>query len=195
VARIKGIKSSAALMVAVVALISALGGGAVAGVTISKLNKKEKKQVKRISKRISKKQARKLDKRIELLPGPNGPKGPKGDAGEDATNLFAYIRDTASDTLSTDQATIAYGEGVTAVEDPDNSFTYTLSFDRSLSGCVVQANTGTGRPRGTASSYLATVSHVSLEDAGIATNQARVSFYKPDFTSSYDTSFMVTAFC
>jgi hypothetical protein len=188
-ARIKAIRSSAALMVAVVALVSALGGGAVAGVTISKLNKKEKKQVKRISKRVSKKQARKLDKRIELLPGP------KGETGEDATNLFAYIRDTASDTASTDQATIAYGEGVTAVEDPDNSFTYTLSFDRSLAGCVVQANTGTGRPRGTASSYLATVSHVSLEDAGIAANQARVSFYKPDFMSSYDTSFMVTAFC
>lgn len=184
-ARIKGIRSSAALVVAVVALVSALGGGAVAGVTISKLNKKETKQVKR----ISKKQARKLDKRIELLPGP------KGETGEDATNLFAFIRDTASDTVSTDEATIAYGEGVTAVEDPDNSFTYTLSFDRSLAGCVVQANTGTGRPRGTASSYLATVSHVRLEDTGLAANQARVSFYKPDFTSSYDTSFMVTAFC
>ena len=184
-ARIKGIGSSAALMVAVVALVSALGGGAVAGVTISKLNKKETKQVKR----ISKKQARKLDKRIELLPGP------KGETGEDATNLFAYIRDTASDTASTDEATIAYGEGVTAVQDPDNSFSYTLSFDRGLAGCVVQANAGTGRPRGTASSYLATVSHVVLEEAGLAANQARVSFYKPDFTSSYDTSFMVTAFC
>jgi hypothetical protein len=191
-ARIKGIRSSAALIVAVLALITALGGGAVAGVTISKLNKKEKKQVKRISKRISKKQARKLDRRIKLLPGPTGP---KGDAGADATNFFAYIRDTASDTYSTDEATIAYGEGVSAVEDPDNSFTYTLSFDRDLTGCVVQANAGTGRPRGTASSYLATVSHVSLENPGLATNQARVSFYKPDFTSSYDTSFMVTAFC
>jgi mevalonate kinase len=188
-ARIKGIRSSAALMVAVVALVSALGGGAVAGVTISKLNKKEKRQVKRISRRISKKQARKLDKRIELLPGP------KGDAGEDATKLFAYIRDTASDTSSTDDATIAYGEGVTAVDDPENSASYTVSFDRSLAGCVVQANAGTGRPRGTASSYLATVSHVSLEDPGIAANQALVRFYKPDFTSSYDTSFMVTAFC
>lgn len=191
-ARIKGTRSSAALVVSVVALISALGGGAVAGVTISKLNKKETKQVKRISKRVSKKQARKLDRRIELLPGPQGP---KGDAGEDATNLFAYIRDTASDTTSTDKATIAYGEGVTAVEDPDNSFTYTLSFDRGLAGCVVQANAGTGRPRGTASSYLTTVSHVTLEGTGVAPNQARVSFYKPDFTSSYDTSFMVTAFC
>ena len=43
----------------------------------SKLNKKEKNQVKR----LSKKQARKLDKRIELLPGPQGPAGPKGATG------------------------------------------------------------------------------------------------------------------
>ncbi len=39
--RIKGSGPSAALIVAVVALVAALGGGAVAGVTISKLNKKE----------------------------------------------------------------------------------------------------------------------------------------------------------
>lgn len=188
-------RKSPALVVAVIALTAALAGTAVGGVAVTALNKKEKKQVKRISKRVAKKQARKLDKRIELLPGPQGPSGPAGPAGEDATKLFAYIRDEASDTLSTTEATIAYGEGVTAVEDPDNAFTYTLSFDRSLAGCVVQANAGTGRPRGSASSFLTTVSHVRLEDAGIAANQAEVSFYKPDFTSSYDTSFMVTAFC
>lgn len=74
---IKQAKSSAALTVAVVALIAALGGGAVAGVTVSKLNQKEKKQVKR----ISKKQAKKLDKLISLKPGPQGEKGPKGDVG------------------------------------------------------------------------------------------------------------------
>jgi hypothetical protein len=184
-------RQSPVLVVAVVALVAGLAGTAVGGVAVTALSKKEKKQVKRISKRVAKKQARKLDKRIELLPGPRGPIGPAGPTGADATNLFAFIRDTASDTASTDEATIAYGEGVTAVEDPDNSFSYTLSFDRSLAGCVVQANTGTGRPRGAASSFLTTVSHVALEDTGLAANQARVSFYKPDFTSSYE----VTAFC
>jgi integrin beta 3 len=75
---IKRTKSSAALIVAVVALVAALGGGAVAGVTISKLNNKEKKQVKRIAKR----KAKQLDRRIELKPGPPGEEGPKGDTGE-----------------------------------------------------------------------------------------------------------------
>jgi hypothetical protein len=57
--RIKGTKSSAALLVAVIALVAALGGGAVAGVTISKLNKKERKQVKKIAKKQAKKQSKK----------------------------------------------------------------------------------------------------------------------------------------
>ncbi len=57
--RIKGKRPSAALVVAIVALVAALGGGAVAGVTISKLNKKEKKQVTKIAKKEGKKQAEK----------------------------------------------------------------------------------------------------------------------------------------
>jgi mevalonate kinase len=92
--RIKGTKSSAALLVAVIALVAALGGGAVAGVTISKLNKKERKQVKR----LSKKQAKKLDRRIELLPGPRGPAGPKGDTGSAAA--FAHVEYTGTVTES-----------------------------------------------------------------------------------------------
>jgi hypothetical protein len=72
--RIKGAKPSPALLVAVVALVAALGGGAVAGVAVTALNKQEKKQVKK----ISKKQARKLDKKIELTPGPKGDQGPPG---------------------------------------------------------------------------------------------------------------------
>ena len=69
-------KSSPALLVAVVALVAALGGTAVGGVAITVLNKKERKQVKKI--------AKKLDRKIELKPGPKGDigaQGPKGDTG------------------------------------------------------------------------------------------------------------------
>jgi hypothetical protein len=66
--RFKGTKPSAALIVAVIALVAALGGGAVAGVTISKLNKKERKQVKRIAKQQGKKQSkRQITKREPTL--------------------------------------------------------------------------------------------------------------------------------
>lgn len=47
------------MVVAVVALVAALGGGAVAGVAITSLNKKEKRQVKKIAKKEGKRQARK----------------------------------------------------------------------------------------------------------------------------------------
>jgi hypothetical protein len=124
--RIKGMKSSAALTVAVVALVAALGGGAVAGVTISKLNRGEKKQVKRISKR----QARKLDRKIK------------------STNLFAYVRDSGG----VEDATVEYGEGTSGVDDPagGNDFfdPYVVTFDRNLAGCVAQATSGLGEPDG-----------------------------------------------
>ena len=68
--RIKRAKPSPALLVAVVALVAALGGGAVAGVAVTSLNKEDKKQVKKI--------AKKLDKKIELTPGPKGDQGPPG---------------------------------------------------------------------------------------------------------------------
>ena len=57
--RIKQAKPSAALIVAVVALVAALGGGAVAGVAVTSLNKKDKKQVTKIAKKQGKKQAKK----------------------------------------------------------------------------------------------------------------------------------------
>lgn len=76
--RIRFRRPSAALLVATVALVTALAGGAVAGVTISKLNKKERSQVKRIAER----KAKRLDKKIELQPGPQGVAGPQGQRGE-----------------------------------------------------------------------------------------------------------------
>lgn len=76
--RINQAKPSPALLVAVIALVAALGGGAVAGVAVTSLSKKDKKQVTK----IAKKQAKKLDKKIELKPGPEGDKGDPG-----ATNV------------------------------------------------------------------------------------------------------------
>ena len=69
--KIKRGRPSPAMLVAIVALVAALGGSAVAEVaSTSKLSKKERQQTKK----IAKKQAKKLDKKIELTPGPQGPK-------------------------------------------------------------------------------------------------------------------------
>jgi hypothetical protein len=61
--RIKQAQPSAALIVAVIALVAALGGGAVAGVAVTSLNKQDKKQVKKISKKQGKKQGKKQAKK------------------------------------------------------------------------------------------------------------------------------------
>ena len=61
--RIKQAKPSAALFVAVIALVAALGGGAVAGVAVTSLNKKDKKQVTKIAKKQGKKQGKKQAKK------------------------------------------------------------------------------------------------------------------------------------
>ena len=92
-------KPSPALLVAVVALVAALGGGAVAGVTVNALNKKEKEQVKRISKKQAKKQIEKVPTgpRGEQGPkGDDGAPGPKGDDGDPAASYWAVVNSDGS---------------------------------------------------------------------------------------------------
>ena len=174
--RIKGAKPSAALIVAVIALVAALGGGAVAGVAVTSLNKKDKKQVKKI--------AKKLDKKIALEPGPSGPKGEKGDPGQDATNLFAYVRDTGG----LQEATVEYGDGVSGVTDPAgaNDFfdPYVVTFDRNLGGCVAYGASGLGEPDG--GTWTAGPNAMFADVDG---STVRVH------SSGGDTAFMLSVFC
>ena len=197
--RIKQAKPSAALIVAVIALVAALGGGAVAGVAVTSLKQNERKQVKKISKR----QAKKLDKKIALTPGPKGDQGlqgeqgPKGDQGlqgdpgEDATHLFAYIQDTGN---TDDEAALGYGDGAVSVSDPDgdNSITspgpYVVTFDRDLSECVANATTGRGDPAGVGTGSfiaptIATVKGATVEVAALTSGGFK------------DTSFMLSVVC
>ena len=91
------------------ALVAALGGGAVAGVTISKLNNKEKKQVKKISKKQAKKQVKGIPVGPEGPAGPQGqtgPQGPKGDpAGTSAVARFQTSDPAPTPPMVTAQAT------------------------------------------------------------------------------------------
>jgi hypothetical protein len=95
--RIKRAKPSPALLVAVVALVAALGGGAVAGVAVTSLNKKEKNQVKKIARKQAKKQVKKIPAGAAGPAGAVGPAGPKGGAGPkglDANALqFVSVKD------------------------------------------------------------------------------------------------------
>ena len=64
------------LLVAVVALVAALGGGAVAGVAVTSLSKTETKKVRKIAKNQA-------NKAVAGIPaGPNGDQGPAGPGGD-----------------------------------------------------------------------------------------------------------------
>jgi hypothetical protein len=122
--RIKPAKPSPAFLIAVVALVAALGGTAVGGVVASKLSGKEKKQVTK----IARKQAKKLDKKIELKPGPKGEQGPPG--ATDVTLRFGPgstmvgAGHFTSDTASCEAGEVAVGGGYFALGDATHSRVY-----------------------------------------------------------------------
>lgn len=75
--RIHSKLGTAGLIVAIVAMVAALAGGAYAA---SGLNPKQKKEVKKIAKSESKKWSKKFSKRF-AIPGPAGPAGAAGPTG------------------------------------------------------------------------------------------------------------------
>jgi hypothetical protein len=121
--------------------------------------------------------------------GLQGEPGTPGAPGRDATKLFAFIRDTGP----SNTASIAYGSGVTALTDPVSaSSSYLVTFDRNLTGCVVQAVPGFGDPGGSGAGadYAAPIVAMSLGSA----NQVGVLWHNTS-DAAVDTSFMITAFC
>ena len=128
----------------------------------------------------------------QLPEGPQGPQGPQGQrglAGQDATKLFAYIRDSG-DAGST--ASIQYGSGVSAVTDPAGGSIYIVTFDRSLQNCVIDAIPGFGDPGGSSSFYTG-LAMPSINLSAGSPSQAEVGFTYSG--PQIDTSFMISAFC
>jgi hypothetical protein len=125
--------------------------------------------------------------------GDQGPQGARGPAGQDATKLFGYIRDFGTG----DTANVEYGNGVTAVSDGAGAGTYTVTFNRDLTGCVVLAQQGIGLsptpPTGSASTIGPAHADVEL---GFTSNhnQAVVTWYNGSNLVA-DTAFTITAFC
>src|SRR5680860_1090998 len=112
--RIKRAKPSPALLVAVVALVAALGGGAVASVAVTSLNKEDKKQVKKIAKKQGKKQAKKqIDRKA---PGLSVASAKTADSATTAGD---------ADTVDGKQANELETNSAYAQASPDNSLTTT----------------------------------------------------------------------
>jgi hypothetical protein len=116
------------------------------------------------------------------------PRGATGAPGKDATNLFAYVRD---ESVNVGDAFVFYGKGVTAVDDGPVAGDYTVTFNRSVYGCVVIPVAGTGDPQGTTmpANGRARVNMVSGSPA-----QVQILF-EDDAGTDVDTPFMIAAFC
>jgi hypothetical protein len=124
-------------------------------------------------------------------PGTPGQKGDPGTPGQNATKLFAYVDDFSANTT----AAVQYGDGVTGATDPTGDNAYTVTFDRSLQNCVVEAQPGFGDPTASAGDVDAT--GVITMNKGGQHDQVGVQFTRPGATNdpTVDTSFVITAFC
>ena len=130
-------------------------------------------------------------------PGPPGEPGTPGTPGQDATNLFAYVRDPG--TGDTANALIQYGKGAISVVEPQpatDDGVYDVTFDQSVANCVAQAQIGMGDPQGpVALPGGGWTSFTGLAaDPGNNPNIVRVVTYLPGF-GSRDASFQITVFC
>jgi hypothetical protein len=116
------------------------------------------------------------------------PAGPQGLPGQDATNLFAYIRDQGDGAA----ANVVYGKGVTAVSETAFAGEYRVTFDRSVLNCVAHATSGEGDPHGGAASTEQGAAAVFMQTD--AAEVIEVVFDDAAGAGS-DTSFLVSAFC
>src|SRR3954452_14245832 len=131
----------------------------------------------------------------ELPAGPRGATGARGQPGapgQDATNLFAYIRDDGD----ADTANVEYGSGVIGVDDdaPPGAGHYTVTFNRSLVNCVVVAAQGIGNPGGSGGASTIGPAHPDLFVGLSGASQVTVTFYNGSNVTT-DTAFMITALC
>ena len=128
----------------------------------------------------------------EGIQGAPGPKGDPGTPGQSAVKLFAYI-DDFSDTAT---AAVQYGNGVTAVDDPSGNNAYTVTFDRNLQNCVVEAQPEFGYPTGNAGASDTATGLISMNYNNIH-NQVSVKFRQVTLANAptVNSSFVITAFC
>ena len=122
---------------------------------------------------------------------PEGKQGPEGERGQAATKLFAFINDGINPPNET--AKIVYGNGVTSVTDPSGDGSYTVTFDQSLTKCVVYAQPGAAEGGGTAFNGDAIPSVEILENP--EDNKASVALYSAEAKADLDSAFFIAAFC
>lgn len=112
-------------------------------------------------------------------PGPAGPAGTPGSPGTSASKLFAHVKDDG--TLS------PVAQGATSAT-RNSQGAYTVTFDRSLTGCVAVAQVGFVQ------GVLGSFSSETFAQTVVHTNDVLVNLFKAD-TSAIDGNFNLIVFC
>ena len=191
--------ASPAMIVACVALIVALGGVSYAAGMLPKNSvgsaQLQKKSVSGAKLKKNAVTAAKVkngsllsaDFKAGQLPagqqGPKGDTGPRGIAGlrgESATKLFAAIRA---------DGVLLHGSGVTS-STSSSAGNFTVTFDRSLDGCVATANYYNENPSG----GYNVVNHFALSRMANP-NQLSVYIYNSSMSKGFGVPFSIVVFC
>jgi hypothetical protein len=205
--RIRTSRPSPAIIVAVLALIAALAGTAVAGPNAS-TSAVSKKKVKKIAKKQAVKQINELAPGLSVANAVNAQNAANADNANSAadanalggiapsgfaTRLFAYVRVDLPSTYE-----VEYGRGVTGVTSTGTAGEYDVTFNRNVAGCVAHATPGIGSPRGgDLDANLTTFAGVLVDPDDTPGSQdkvVRAQFYNAGGTPT-DTSFLITLFC
>ena len=117
-----------------------------------------------------------------------GAVGPQGKPGQDATHLYAYIRDNGDGVA----ASVAYGNGVIGVTETAFPGEYAVQFDRSVSNCVAHATSGEGDPHGATATTDSGAAAIYMQTG--PPEEIEIVF-EDDLGNDSDTSFLVSAVC
>jgi hypothetical protein len=185
---------SYANVMATIAVFVALGGSSYAAITLSKNSVKSKHigkgQVKRsdigknavTSAKVKNFSLLAQDFRAGQLPsGPPGQQGSQGPPGEPATKLFAAV---ALD------GKLVHGTGVTAAV-RESAGNYTVTFDRSLDGCVGTASYYNENPF---SGFNAT-NHFALTRVNNQPTRLSVFIWNSSLNQAFSVPFSIVVFC
>jgi len=205
--QISALRPSAAIVVAVLALVAALAGTAVAGRDVS-TSAVSKKKVKKIAKKQAVKQINELAPGLSVAHADTAETAETADTANIAANanalggiapsgfatrLFAYVRVDLPSTYE-----VEYGRGVTGVTSTGTAGEYDVTFNRNVAGCAAHATPGIGSPRGgELDANLTTFAGVLVDPndtPGSGDNVVRAQFYNAGGTAT-DTSFLITLFC
>lgn len=192
---------SSAHVLAVIAIVLALGGNALAftlgknsvGSNQLKPNAVTSPKVKDGSLLSSDFKEGQLPEGKQGSEGKRGPEGERGEPGEPAAKIVAYIREGPEP--DTKPAEVAFSTDKDLGVEDQGDHTYHVLFNRNVEDCVAFAQAGFARASKVPGGTISTADAQSVPAVDSGQEDASVSFRDMDTGEFVDTSFKIVVFC